>query len=687
MRDKGLPVSGTKPQLIERLLEQQQQLSTPAKNDDSSEQVLVKENGKKRNLSPQEEGGEGEEGEAESLESKRTKLDHTVTTTSTQESVQQQVPTFDNAPRILPENGNGNGREEDIEMENQPSTTTTTTKTGDDQQTTIETTEKTEKTVETEQEGVKKEEEEEEEYDFQQQLQVQVEDTKPTDMYLDTIDRSSLDFDFEKLCSVTLSHNHIYSCLVCGKFFQGRGKKTAAYAHSIGLEDHHVFINLDSKEVYVLPDGYQVKDPSLSDIQYLLSPIFTEQTLKEIDNRLSPHYDLVNQQPYYPGFIGLNNIKHNSYINSILVSLAHVRPLRDYFILEESFEESKIDGETELVKRFSNFMKKFWNPKLFKPQLSPHELLQQIDLDSKGKFKLNESTTTGSGSGGSGGGGGGGDPGEFLSWFLNQLHRDLGGNKKRNSSIIYSTFQGELRIDDQQVLKSGEYGTKPKFDLDREIKSTRSPFLFLSLDLPPPPLFQSHLQNDIIPQISLTSLLSKYNGETTSELLLGGEGKSELTLRRYKLEKLPEFIVLWVKRFKTNRFKEEEKNPTIVNFPLRGLDFKDYLQQQEGEEEDSLEKYYDLVSNVTHTSLAGTARTETQWKSYVHLTPARDIQGNHLPIQEPGQEEGKVRIVKEEDEKWFEMQDLNVMEIEKSLVGLGESYIQVRFFFFFFPRS
>lgn len=34
--------------------------------------------------------------------------------------------------------------------------------------------------------------------------------------------------------------------------------------------------------------------------------------------------------------------------------------------------------------------------------------------------------------------------------------------------------------------------------------------------------------------------------------------------------------------------------------------------------------------------------------------------------------------MKEEDEKWFEMQDLNVAEIEKSLVGLGESYVQVR---------
>ena len=33
--------------------------------------------------------------------------------------------------------------------------------------------------------------------------------------------RSLLDFDFEKLCSITLSNNNVYACLVCGKYFQG----------------------------------------------------------------------------------------------------------------------------------------------------------------------------------------------------------------------------------------------------------------------------------------------------------------------------------------------------------------------------------------------------------------------------------------------------------------------------------
>lgn len=62
------------------------------------------------------------------------------------------------------------------------------------------------------------------------------------------INRSTLDFDFERLCSVTLSHNNIYACLTNGKYFQGRGKTSPAYAHSIA-EDNHVFINLSTQKV------------------------------------------------------------------------------------------------------------------------------------------------------------------------------------------------------------------------------------------------------------------------------------------------------------------------------------------------------------------------------------------------------------------------------------------------------
>jgi U4/U6.U5 tri-snRNP-associated protein 2 len=88
-------------------------------------------------------------------------------------------------------------------------------------------------------------------------------------LYLDSVDRTVLDFDFERLCSVSLNNINVYACLTCGKYFQGRGIHSHAYYHSMN-DDHHVFINLDTQKVYVLPENYQVFDPSLNDIKVAL---------------------------------------------------------------------------------------------------------------------------------------------------------------------------------------------------------------------------------------------------------------------------------------------------------------------------------------------------------------------------------------------------------------------------------
>ena len=80
-----------------------------------------------------------------------------------------------------------------------------------------------------------------------------------------------MDFDFEKFCSVSLSNLNVYACLVCGKYYQGRGKKSHAYTHSLEA-GHHVYINLRTENVYCLPDGYEINDPSLDDIRHVLNP-------------------------------------------------------------------------------------------------------------------------------------------------------------------------------------------------------------------------------------------------------------------------------------------------------------------------------------------------------------------------------------------------------------------------------
>ncbi len=86
-----------------------------------------------------------------------------------------------------------------------------------------------------------------------------------------------LDFDFEKVCSVSLQNLNVYACLVCGRYYQGRAPGTPAYTHALEA-DHHIFIHLQHKTAWCLPEGDQVDDPSLHDIVYLLDPIFVSHT-------------------------------------------------------------------------------------------------------------------------------------------------------------------------------------------------------------------------------------------------------------------------------------------------------------------------------------------------------------------------------------------------------------------------
>lgn len=75
--------------------------------------------------------------------------------------------------------------------------------------------------------------------------------------FLDSINRHVLDFDFEKVCSISNSHLNVYACLVCGKYFCGRARGSPVYFHALE-HNHHVFMKLDTGKVYCIPDNYEV---------------------------------------------------------------------------------------------------------------------------------------------------------------------------------------------------------------------------------------------------------------------------------------------------------------------------------------------------------------------------------------------------------------------------------------------
>jgi U4/U6.U5 tri-snRNP-associated protein 2 len=210
------------------------------------------------------------------------------------------------------------------------------------------------------------------------------------------------------------------------------------------------------------------------------------------------------------------------------MALSHILPLRDFFLF------STLPKSTELVSRFRHLVRKLWNTHAFKAQYSPHELVQEVSKSSKKRFDMTKRS----------------DPVQFLTWFLNGVDAGL---RSGDNGIVKELFEGAVVVESQQIL-----GMSADFDEAREITSKSMPFLVLSLDLPPIPLFQDSNESNIIPQVGLSTLFTKYGGVKTQEDVEG-------VLKRYKITKMPKYLVVYFKRFVKVK-KGVEYNPTIVNF-------------------------------------------------------------------------------------------------------------------------
>ena len=244
--------------------------------------------------------------------------------------------------------------------------------------------------------------------------------------YLDTVNRAMLDFDFEKCCSVTLSPHNVYACLVCGKYFQGRGPNTQAYTHSLEAS-HHVFMNLDSGKVYCLPDAYEVVDRSLDDIRHVLDPSFTPDHVAETD--VKRHWSRgLDGADYLTGAVGLNNLRATDYVNVVLQSMMRCgAPIAITFCLVGN--SGARGGGGPVTRRFGELTRKIWNWRNFKGQVSPHEFMQAVLAGSNRRFLVDKQS----------------DPVDFLTWFLHAAHRELGGKRKGRDRSSIGASRGSSR--------------------------------------------------------------------------------------------------------------------------------------------------------------------------------------------------------------------------------------------------
>jgi len=544
--------------------------------------------------------------------------------------------------------------------------------------------------------------------------------------YLDTINRSILDFDFEPSCSVSLeSGPHVYGCLVCGKFFRGRGQHTPAYTHSVD-EGHFVYVHLSRGTFHCLPDDYEIKDASLADISAALHPTFVKDEILRLDTNAGLARDLFGRR-YLPGFVGLNNLHKTDCVNSIVQALAHVRPLRDFFLglthqdvtMIPMSHKKKIKKKLQrhqlspLVQCFGELIRKMWSDKRFKSHVDPHMLVQAVTVASNKKFRVGHQA----------------EAGEFMAWLLHQLHIGLGGTRKPGSSIIHKIFQGRLQMTTRQKTNKQDFGHVGEEDdrggsdeedaggaseknsgidnserqIDVEEKTLDTNFLQLTLDIPEKPLFRDAEGGLVIPQEPLVSVLKKFDGISFTDAV---DKSGVAQKRKYSLMRLPNYLILHLARFKTNSYSKE-KNPTIVTFPVKNLDLSQYVYKQNGREKLPTEAEVrsmsvkdlkslllkhgrsDIAKNMVEKTELVEATLNFVTKSLpdlladkynlvaniTHNSPAEvGREGQHDPLQEGSY---KCHVQHRESGQWYEMQDLHVEETMPQLIGLSESYLLI----------
>eukprot|EP00656_Telonema_subtile_P005449 TRINITY_DN1247_c0_g2_i3.p2 TRINITY_DN1247_c0_g2~~TRINITY_DN1247_c0_g2_i3.p2 ORF type:complete len:352 (+),score=142.86 TRINITY_DN1247_c0_g2_i3:895-1950(+) len=302
---------------------------------------------------------------------------------------------------------------------------------------------------------------------------------------------------------------------------------------------------------------------------------------------------------YIPGLLGFNNLKLTDYANVVLQSLCRVPLLRDFFLKPSNYADCK----SPLPHRFGDFVRKVWNTKNFKGQVSPHELMQTISAASKKKFAIGKKS----------------DPHDFLAWLLDNLHKSLGGTKNPGSSIVHKAFQGEVKV--QTAVKA-----------TGEIRVQHVNFLFISMEVPPAPLFKDEMEKNLIPQVPLFNMLQKFDGHTETVMFNGD-------IKNYQITKLPPYLVFHYKRFSSNKYFTE-KNPTIVNFPVRNLDIQDYTLGV------GVGFRFNLLANVFHEGDA------------------------ELGVF-------KCHLLNKAAKVWYEVEDLHIKETLPQLVSLCASYLQV----------
>lgn len=335
------------------------------------------------------------------------------------------------------------------------------------------------------------------------------------------------------------------------------------------------------------------------------------------------------------GLIGFTNQGNNCFMNSALQCLFNIPPLADYFLNDLYVDEINLDNPGSsrgaITLSFAHLLKQYWTRSDLS-EINPKELSGVI-LRFGPQFSKGTQQ----------------DSHEFLVFLLDKLHEDLNRVKEKlkieekdytgdhfeeyaseswrnylslNKSVIVDLFQGQSK----STLKCMACGHKShKFE----------PFMYLSLPIPG--------NDDEQHQVSLIECMKEYSKE---ERLKFGERWScpqcrKLTEGTKKLEiwKLPNILLVHLKRFQFCKQFNGKKICRLVDFPIVDLDLSPIVQ---GYQRDK--PIYDLLAVSNHQGELSSGHCFTFAKN-------------------------------REDQAWYSFNDSEVVKLKKENIVSSSGYV------------